>query len=86
MMESSWLYTIFFILCCIWSVECKQPNIVFVIADDLGWHDVGYHHSEIHTPAIDQLAADGVKLDNYYVQPICTPTRSNLMSGRYQVW
>ena len=63
----------------------SQPNIVFVLADDYGWNDVGYHGSEIKTPTLDLLASDGVKLDNYYVQPICSPTRSQLLSGRYQV-
>ena len=63
----------------------SQPNIVFVLADDYGWNDVGYHGSEIKTPTLDRLASDGVKLDNYYVQPICSPTRSQLLSGRYQV-
>ncbi|KAK7094926.1 hypothetical protein V1264_006406 [Littorina saxatilis] len=61
------------------------PNIVFVLADDYGFNDVGYHGSEILTPNLDKLAGEGVKLENYYVQPICTPTRSQLMSGRYQI-
>jgi len=63
----------------------KKPHIVFVLADDLGWFDVGYHGAEIKTPNIDKLAGEGVKLENYYVQPICTPTRSQLISGKYQV-
>ncbi|XP_041368945.1 arylsulfatase J-like [Gigantopelta aegis] len=63
----------------------KRPNIVFVLADDYGFHDIGYHGSEIKTPHLDKLAAEGVKLENYYVQPICTPSRSQLMSGRYQI-
>ena len=63
----------------------NQPNIVFVLADDYGWNDIGYHGSEIKTPNLDALAAGGVKLENYYVQPICSPTRSQLLSGRYQV-
>ena len=62
-----------------------QPNIVFLLADDLGFNDVGYHNEAMKTENIDRLAADGVKLENYYVQPICSPTRSQLMSGRYQV-
>jgi hypothetical protein len=62
----------------------KQPNIVFVLADDYGFHDIGYHGSKIRTPNLDRLATTGVRLENYYVQPICTPTRSQLMSGRYQ--
>lgn len=63
----------------------SRPNIVFVLADDYGFHDIGYHGSRIRTPNLDRLAGEGVKLENYYVQPICTPTRSQLMSGRYQI-
>lgn len=66
-------------------VAARQPHIVFILADDFGWHDVGYHNSEIRTPNIDKLSAAGVRLDNYYVQPICTPSRNQLMTGRYQV-
>ena len=67
------------------TVEPRPPNILLILADDYGWHDIGYHGSEIHTPVLDQLAGEGVKLERYYVQPICTPSRSQLMSGRYQV-
>ena len=67
-----------------WCVA-KPPHIVFIVADDYGYNDIGYHGSEILTPNLDKLSADGVRLENYYVQPICTPTRSQLMSGRYQV-
>ena len=63
----------------------NPPNIILIVADDYGFHDIGYHGSNIKTPWLDKLAAEGVKLENYYVQPICTPTRSQLMSGRYQV-
>ncbi|KAL7878026.1 hypothetical protein SRHO_G00046690, partial [Serrasalmus rhombeus] len=57
------------------------PHIIFVMVDDQGYSDVGYHGSDIHTPVLDQLAAEGVKLENYYVQPICSPSRSQLMTG-----
>lgn len=67
------------------SGKLQQPNVLFILADDYGYHDIGYHNSEIRTPNLDRLAAEGVKLENYYVQPICTPTRSQLMSGRYQI-
>lgn len=63
----------------------RPPHLVFVLADDLGWNDVGFHGSEIHTPHLDALAARGVLLDNYYTQPLCTPSRSQLLTGRYQV-
>ena len=63
-----------------------RPNIVFILADDFGYRDVGYHGAKvIKTPTLDRLAYNGVRLDNYYVQPICTPTRSQLLSGRYQI-
>jgi arylsulfatase A-like enzyme len=60
-----------------------RPNIVFILADDLGWHDVGFHQSEIRTPAIDELAASGAKLEHFYSMPLCSPTRASLMTGRY---
>ena len=61
----------------------SKPNIVFIVADDLGWKDVGFHGSDIKTPNIDSLAAGGARLEQYYVQPMCTPTRAALMTGRY---
>ena len=91
----------------------KRPNIVYILADDLGWNDIvsptespplavvvqpslrspfpppsqGYHnvHNEgrMETPNLDRLASEGIRLSNYYVQPICTPTRSVLLSGKY---
>ena len=63
----------------------NAPHILLVVADDLGWSDVGFHGSKIQTPNIDNLAAEGVILDNYYVLPICTPTRSALMTGMYPI-
>lgn len=66
-------------------LAAQQPHIVFILADDYGWHDVGYHGSEIKTPHLDKLSEKGVRLENYYVQPICTPSRNQLMTGRYQI-
>lgn len=60
-----------------------KPNILYIVADDLGWKDVGYHGSDIRTPAIDRLAATGARLEQFYAQPMCTPTRACLMTGRY---
>lgn len=63
----------------------QPPHIVFILADDYGWNDVGYHGSVIRTPVLDKLSAQGVRLENYYVQPLCTPSRSQLLTGRYQI-
>lgn len=60
-----------------------KPNIVLVVADDQGYANIGYHNASTQTPRIDALAAAGVTLENYYVQPVCSPTRSTLMTGRY---
>ncbi|KAG8592980.1 hypothetical protein GDO81_000684 [Engystomops pustulosus] len=62
-----------------------QPHIIYILADDQGYRDIGYHGSEIRTPTLDKLASEGVKLENYYVQPICSPSRSQFITGRYQI-
>ena len=61
----------------------NRPNILFILVDDMGWGDVSCHNSLIRTPAIDRLMAQGVELWQHYVQPMCTPTRASLMTGRY---
>ncbi|XP_042353486.1 arylsulfatase I-like [Plectropomus leopardus] len=63
----------------------NQPHIIFILIDDQGFNDIGYHNPTIKTPTLDKLAAEGVILENYYVQPICTPSRSQLITGRYQI-
>jgi arylsulfatase A-like enzyme len=68
------------------SAAVTRPHIVVAVADDLGWNDVSFHGSEqIPTPELDKLAAAGVALDNYYVQPVCSPTRSSLLTGRHVI-
>jgi arylsulfatase A-like enzyme len=60
----------------------SRPNVIILLADDLGWADVGYHGSDIETPAIDRIAKEGMRLERFYVNPICTPTRAALLTGR----
>jgi arylsulfatase A-like enzyme len=60
-----------------------KPNIVFIMADDLGNADLGYRGSEIKTPNIDKLASGGVRCESFYGMPVCTPARASLMTGRY---
>jgi len=59
-----------------------QPNILILLADDLGWADLGFRGSDIETPNIDRLAREGLTLNRFYSMPICTPTRSALMTAR----
>jgi len=68
------------------SCDQKQPNIVLIVADDMGYGDLGcYGVRDIKTPQIDQLASQGVRLTNFYSNgPECTPTRTALLTGRYQ--
>ena len=73
------------LLTCALQVGGRPLHILLVVVDDFGWSDVGFHGSKINTPNMDKLAAEGVILDNYYVQPICSPTRSALLSGRYPI-
>jgi arylsulfatase I/J len=67
------------------AAQALPPNIVFFLIDDLGYSDVGFHGSEIKTPHIDKLAASGARLESFYVQPVCSPTRAALMTGRYPI-
>lgn len=59
------------------------PHIVVFLADDLGWGDVGFHGGKIQTPHLDALARGGVRLGQFYVQPVCSPTRGAFLTGRY---
>jgi len=63
--------------------EAPKPNIVFIMADDLGNADLGYRGHQVSTPNIDKLANTGVRLEDFYGMPVCTPSRAELMTGRY---
>jgi arylsulfatase A-like enzyme len=62
-----------------------KPNLVFIMADDLGNADLGYRGAEIKTPNIDRLATAGVRCESFYGMPVCTPSRAALMTGRYPI-
>ena len=62
--------------------DAPPPNVVIMLADDLGWADVGYRGSDIETPNIDRLAKEGMRLERFYTTPFCSPTRAALMTGR----
>ncbi len=63
--------------------EPPRPNIIFIMADDLGNADLGYRGGKVETPNIDKLASEGVRLESFYGQQVCTPSRAALMTGRY---
>jgi arylsulfatase B len=60
-----------------------RPNILIILADDLGWGNVGFHGSNIQTPNLDKLAKEGIELNRFYTAPISSPTRAGLLTGRY---
>jgi len=81
---------IIFIICFVWckspvqADESQQPNIVVILADDAGWGDFScVGNKTISTPAVDSLARDGALLEQFFVQPVCAPTRAEFLTGRY---
>lgn len=82
----SFLLRVSVIAVALWTAPVlAAPNIVIFISDDMGWGDVGYHGSDINTPEIDRLASEGVILERFYVQSVCSPTRASLMTGRTSI-
>lgn len=59
-----------------------KPNILMLLADDLGWGDVGFHGGKVPTPSIERLTKEGSELQRFYVHPVCSPTRAALLSGQ----
>jgi arylsulfatase len=60
-----------------------KPNIVLILADDLGWSDLGCYGGEIQTPNLDQLAREGIRFTQFYNTARCCPTRASLLTGLY---
>ncbi len=66
--------------------EESRPNVLLIMTDDQGWGDVGVHGNPIiQTPVLDEFARNGVQIKNFYVSPLCAPTRASLLTGRYNL-
>lgn len=65
------------------AAEPSKPNVLLIVADDMGWADVSWHGGRFQTPRMAELLKTSVELDRHYVQPVCTPTRTALLSGRW---
>ena len=65
-------------------MEHPKPNIVILLADDQGWGDLSWNvNTNVSTPNIDRIAQEGASFNNFYVQPVCSPTRAEFLTGRY---
>ena len=73
---------LFFLAALSVSPALAKPNIIVILADDLGWRDVGFNGSEIKTPHLDKLASTGKRLTRFYAHPTCSPTRASLLTGQ----
>ncbi|VGO18739.1 sulfatase-like hydrolase/transferase [Pontiella sulfatireligans] len=66
------------------AAESRPPNIIFILADDLGYADLGcFGAKKIKTPVLDQMASEGMKFTSFYTHSICGPTRTSLLTGCY---
>lgn len=80
------LIPIFLVLSCSEQKTNTKPNIVLILTDDQGWGDLSVSgNTNISTPNIDKLAETGVTFSQFYVSPVCSPTRAELLTGRYHV-
>jgi arylsulfatase A-like enzyme len=68
------------------AAQDRRPNIVMILTDDQGWGDLSLNgNTNLATPAVDSLARDGAMFDHFYVQPVCSPTRAEMLTGRYHL-
>lgn len=66
--------------------ETAKPNVIIILTDDQGWGDLSIHGNvNVSTPNIDRLAQDGARFSHFYVSPVCSPTRAELLTGRYHL-
>ena len=74
------------LLSCNNNSETRNPNVIIVITDDQGYGDIGYNgNKNIITPNLDKFATESLRFNNFHVSPVCAPTRSSLLTGRYSL-
>ena len=79
------IFLLILFISCTKQVE-QKPNIILIITDDQGYGDIGYNgNPHIKTPNLDLLATNSMRFNNFYVSPVCAPTRSSLLTGRYSL-
>jgi len=81
-MKLSWFFSSLLVFTLCLRAE-NRPNVVVIVSDDEGWGDIGWNNPEVKTPNLDRLAEEGVRLDRFYVNPICSVTRAALMTGMH---
>ncbi len=79
-----WPLSLLFLLLVLSANGATKPNVVIILTDDQGWGDLSVHgNTNLDTPNIDRLANEGIEFSNFYVCPICSPTRAEFLTGRY---
>ena len=71
---------------CVGKSKQTKPNIIFILMDDIGWNDVGFNGGQFPTPNIDALHAESVYLNRHYIHLMCSPSRSQMITGRYAMY
>ena len=89
-MKSIIKYSFFSILTLIFfscnEISQKPPNIIIFLTDDQGWGDLSINgNKDLNTPNIDKISREGTRFDRFFVSPVCSPTRAELLTGRYHV-
>ena len=86
-MQKIWWLSLFLFVVGTRMVQAQsRPNIVLILADDMGWGDMSSHKNPVvETPVLDRLAAQGARFERFYVSPLCAPTRASLLTGRYHL-
>ena len=78
---------VFLVVCCLGSLTAgadRKPNVVVILSDDQGWGDLSLNgNTNLKTPHVDSLATAGARFDRFFVQPVCSPTRAEFLTGRY---